>query len=134
MPGAAEKIGMRLKDLPVTAWNLVPYSWLVDQFVNVSTFIDALVNMSDPSITIWSGFCTTRTTFRSRVVLNVSSGSYYGVSGTQFTPTKFVATLSRSVWMPRNSDVFDGLGFKELRSYILSSADTAAVVANSIRR
>lgn len=134
MPGAAEKIGMRLKDLPVTAWNLVPYSWLVDQFVNVSTFIDALVNMSDPSIVIWSGFCTTRTTFRSRVVLNVSSGSYYGNNGAQFTPTKFVATLSRSVWMPRNADVFDGLGLKELRSYMLSSADVAAVVANSIRR
>lgn len=134
VPGAAEKIGMRLKDLPVTAWNLVPYSWLVDQFVNVSSFIDALVNMSDPSIIIWSGFCTTRTTFRSQVFLSVSSGSYYMVEPTDFTPTRFVATVDRSVWNPRNSDVFDGLGLKELRSYMLSSADVAAVVANYIRR
>lgn len=35
--------GTRLSDIPLAAWDLVPYSFVVDWFVNVNTFIQAIV-------------------------------------------------------------------------------------------
>lgn len=47
--------GLRNKDLPLTAWQLLPLSFMVDRLLNVSASIKAITNLSDPSVKILSG-------------------------------------------------------------------------------
>jgi len=51
-------LGVRLKDVPKTVWALMPYSWLVDKFVDVSNSIQALTNLADPRLNILGGCIT----------------------------------------------------------------------------
>lgn len=45
-------LGLRLKDIPETAWAIVPFSFLVDRVSNISNTIRGLTNLSDPTLEI----------------------------------------------------------------------------------
>lgn len=40
---AARTLGLRLRDVPATVWEIIPYSFVVDWFVNVGDWIQAVV-------------------------------------------------------------------------------------------
>jgi len=46
------KLGLRTKDLPLTAWQLVPLSFMIDRMVDLSSSIGGLVALTDPRIRI----------------------------------------------------------------------------------
>lgn len=54
----AWKNGLRLKDVPPTIWAIMPYSWVIDRFYNVSSFIKANVNRVDPSVKVLAAWHT----------------------------------------------------------------------------
>jgi len=47
-------LGLRLKDVPKGLWQVMPSSWVVDRFVDISSFIGAAMKLSDPTIKILS--------------------------------------------------------------------------------
>lgn len=49
--------GLRLSDLPVSLWNRIPFSFVVDWFAGVSTWLQAI--SPDPEITILGSWITT---------------------------------------------------------------------------
>lgn len=51
--------GLTLKELPKTLYNLMPYSWALDHFINVNQFIGAMTNLADPKLTILAAWTTT---------------------------------------------------------------------------
>jgi len=54
-----DDLGLRVKDMPITLYAILPYSWAVDRFLKMSDTIKALTNLADPSINIlapWSKF------------------------------------------------------------------------------
>lgn len=56
------KLGLRLKDVPKTMWEVFPLSFMVDRLVNVKNAIIGLLNLSDPSVSFLASSFTTRTT------------------------------------------------------------------------
>lgn len=53
-------LGLRNKDIPLTTWQLVPLSFMVDRVLDISTAIQAAMNIADPSVSILSGSYTQR--------------------------------------------------------------------------
>lgn len=47
-------LGLRLKDVPKGIWQVMPSSWVVDRFIDVSSFIGAGMKLADPTIKILS--------------------------------------------------------------------------------
>lgn len=54
------RLGLRSKDIPATMWEVCPYSWLIDRFVDIDSLVKAYVNLFDPSIKYLLA-CTTQT-------------------------------------------------------------------------
>lgn len=48
-------LGLRMKDLPTTMWQVVPLSFMVDRLVDVSSFSKGAINIGDPRVKILSG-------------------------------------------------------------------------------
>lgn len=49
-------LGIRARDIPATLWEIVPYSFVVDWFVNVGTWLNAVV--PDPNVTVLGNWIT----------------------------------------------------------------------------
>lgn len=47
-----DHLGLRVKDVPHTMWQVVPYSWALDRFLNLSQSLQALQNLLDPSVKV----------------------------------------------------------------------------------
>jgi hypothetical protein len=58
-------LGLRLRDIPATLWEITPYSFVVDWFVNVGEWIQAITPVPGVTITGW-WYTTTVTTISSR--------------------------------------------------------------------
>jgi hypothetical protein len=69
--GVLESFGFRLSDVPSSVWEIVPWSFIVDWFVNVGDYIQAL---SVDSVTGVRGqwITTTRTCYLERKVTSVT--------------------------------------------------------------
>lgn len=52
------KNGLRLKDIPRTIWNVMPYTFVTDRFLNISKTISGVQNLGDPFIQILAGWTT----------------------------------------------------------------------------
>jgi hypothetical protein len=52
----AQKYGLRLKDIPETAWAVVPYSFMVDRVVNISQGLRGLTSLFDPNVKVLTGW------------------------------------------------------------------------------
>lgn len=50
--------GLRLSDVPKSLWAIVPYSWVIDRFVNVSNLIQAYANLSRPGLVVLAAWHT----------------------------------------------------------------------------
>lgn len=53
----ARRMGIRLSDVPSTIWELVPYSFVVDRFVDIGMWLNAIV--PKPGVTIRGSWTTT---------------------------------------------------------------------------
>jgi len=133
LEGFRFKYGLRNKDIPVTMWNIVPLSFMVDRVSNISNAIKSLTNLADPDIKInaaWvvdktekydSHRCVSQTTTETPYV--VTSGY---VTGAPVTSKSFV--YDRDVWIPTVADVIPGFDPKNLFSDISSTADVLALI------
>lgn len=104
-----KKYGLRLRDIPKTAWALVPYSFVVDHFFNITKSIDAAISMANPDIQILNGWCTTTTVIQvSRIATDafVTTSAYGGTVSCPHTITSRIHTVERVQWVPDLFTVF----------------------------
>lgn len=100
------KLGLRGKDLLPTAWALVPASWFVDSFYNISDSIKAVENILDPSIVIDRAWITTETNSMDvyQYTHSVNSGWNYTGSGAPYE--SLTHYKERRPWKPTVYDAF----------------------------
>lgn len=74
----AESFGLRKSDVPKTLWALLPYSWCIDHFINVSKILDATVHLRDQGFTYIGGTQTIKVKTTSlRGTSSASTGPWY---------------------------------------------------------
>jgi len=103
------RLGLRLKDIPVTAWEVVPLSFMVDRIVNIKQAIAGLTNLLDPTVSILAASYTTKITQSNKCSLTDivwADGSYnVTITNPDYVEHKnFYYT--REVWSPTVSDTF----------------------------
>lgn len=124
------KYGLRNKDIPVTLWNVVPLSFMVDRFFNISAAIKALTNLSDPSIKILAGWTTVRHNklykfkYTDRVRTTPDHTTTV-LNGDWCTDRTF--DYVRSTWEPSVSDVVPPVQLERLVSDVTSILDLLAL-------
>lgn len=126
-------LGIRLKDVPKTVWALMPYSWLVDQFVDVSRSIEAITTLMDPRLTIL-GACITTSDERMFDIQSVETASPGGVGtvygGNRHTTEKYV---SRSPYAPSYRDAIQPFTVGAALSDTSTLLDSAAVILQHLK-
>lgn len=122
-------LGLRLSDVPKTMWAVMPYSWVIDHFVNISKYIDAVVHVCDPNVKILGG--TTTTTIYEQTTER--QGAYSWVSTNGEHRESFTGSVVKSVAMTKSRTPFIlpniGIGqFVEIRLDIAFIADLLSLI------
>jgi len=104
--GILKDLGLRGRDVPKTLWALMPYSWVMDHFINVSKLIDAEVSAVDPGIQylgIWETTKIVRTQLTVKSNLRVTSYGqpFWSASGGGSTSFEREVSYSRKRIDPR---------------------------------
>jgi hypothetical protein len=108
------KYGLRVKDIPETAWNLLPLSFMVDRFINISNSVRGLTNLSDPNVDILTGWIVTKREFVLEYTLTALNESGYTHIVTPDTVYRREFTYQREVWEPGLQDTIPGFTPHEL--------------------
>lgn len=135
-PAAAWRfnLGLRNKDIPVTLWQLFPLSFMVDRLLDISTAIQASVNILDPSLVIRAGSYTLKEdkveTYHTNEV--DASPVYTGsIDGGQEIISSF--TYDRNVWKPSPSDVHVAFDKGGLVEDAIKTTDLIAIIINLLK-
>jgi hypothetical protein len=128
------RLGLRLSDIPYIVWQVVPYSFMVDRVFDISSGIEAMRNLTDPSIKILAGFVTkTNESIREVTLKGLvnTSGHPWEVSPDTLQQTFF--RYVRSPWTPTVSDTVPPQTWKNLVKDVSSIADLAALVYQRLK-
>jgi hypothetical protein len=135
----ASYLGLRARDLPGLAWDLVPLSFMIDRLWNVSRFIKISSSLLSSRVRVLSGYETYRQTDRlTRKVSNIirtTSNVYNTASNCRPTDTPSWSTTTfsfgRSRWKPT---AFDALPPNRAGKLLGSLSSTADAVSLMIKR
>jgi hypothetical protein len=125
--------GFRNKDLLRTAWDLVPFSFVVDRVVNIGNGITALTNLSDENISILGGWVSIRKddSVIMELLSQTEAGHTFTISNCKQTRT--TKSYSRGSWVPNVFDVVPPVVPGGLVKDATKIADLAALVYSNFR-
>lgn len=135
------KYGLRNKDIPVTLWAVVPYSFMVDRVYNVSAALRAITNLLDPSVNILSGWVRTKKFEAITENMDGSSKVPYGngtynylfnFSGTKTYSEEF--SYDRTPWSPSFADTIPTPTWVKLVDSFTKAADVVALSHTLVRK
>lgn len=93
------RLGLRVKDLPTTAWQIFPYSFMVDRLLDLSSFSQGVMNLADPSIKILAASYRAKVSGSKTYKTAGSYHSRYHITADD-TLTEEEFTYKRDVWQP----------------------------------
>jgi hypothetical protein len=122
------RLGLRNKDIPHTLWQILPLSFMVDRVVDISTSVQAFMNLADPSVKILNSGTTLHKTHieTNACVERWKPGKTFAIDGGTTVSTTF--TYSRSKWNPSISDIKPPIHPGDLVKDIQSIVDLAAII------
>lgn len=122
------RLGIRSKDVPAAIWAVMPYSFMVDRVVDISSMIQGLSNLLDPNVRILSACYSSRAEEKSSVkhVSEQQTGWSITVQGETRVQTDFVYT--RTPWHPGLFDTVPAFTGSDLYNSITKMADLWALI------
>lgn len=127
-----EYYGLRWKEVPKTIWQVMPYTWVLDRFADVSSSIGGVLNLLDPSIAILCGWVKTETNTEYSRQLISRTVPNWTVSATGDVIYESSKTRSRSPWSPSVGDVLPTWTWDSLSDF-RQTADLASLVWQTLR-
>jgi len=124
------RLGLRLKDIPTTAWEIIPLSFMVDRLINIRAAIAGLVNLADPNVTILAGSYTVRQDNVHTLSLYSRTWPYGQYTATISNPDfmkRTSYTWTRSTWLPSIADTIPAVTPGYLVSDVTKCLDLIAL-------
>lgn len=128
--GVAFTYGIRAQDMAVGFWQVVPYSFMIDRVVDVSSAATAALRLADPNIRIEGGYVVHQYNRFSAY----QSRSYKVVNGTTTEEgvgdiaTDLEKVTVRDPWIPQFSDIIPPVDIKGLVDDSTKIADLCSLV------
>lgn len=126
------RLGLRMKDHPLTLWQVVPLSFMVDRVANVSTAVAALTNILDPSVEILAASYREKNTYERK--FSVDSGTHvsYGITANLGEVVHSDFYYRRYPWKPSVSDVSIPTHLKGLVDDVTKIIDLATIITSLV--
>lgn len=124
--------GLRAKDIPETMWNIIPYSFLVDRFVDISALTRAYVNLFDPGIRILSACTVERRSNRQMYSVVEDPSDLYNISW-GCAPRLIVDTETIRTPQPTNQAPAPVLQITKPLSSLVNLVDISALLLQRVR-
>jgi hypothetical protein len=128
-------LGTRLQDIPVGLWAVMPYSFMVDRFLDISKMLKALMNLSNPTVKVEGGCVTFKQVWLNQLQYlgpqNLNDGWSYTVNADIATQKGFL--INRSVWLPSVQDAVPAVNLQGLISDSIKTADLVALILQRLR-
>jgi len=128
------KLGLRLKDIPTVAWELVPMSFMVDRLLDIRSMISGLMNFLDADVTFLAGSVTKRDLSQYTYSLTERQHLLYTI--TLDEPYDFVQyedyQMERDPWSPSIIDTVPVFTPKNLVKDLTSILDLIAILMGII--
>lgn len=124
--------GFRNKDLAKTAWDLIPFSFMLDRVLNVGTAISAFANISDETIKIRAAGVVTKYEHITDVIFHTWN---HPTNVVTLSNNKRVITergYTRDVWEPNALDVVPPVKLGNIAKDATYVADLAAIIYNTM--
>lgn len=120
-------LGLRGQDLLPTAWAVMPASWFIDSFYNVSDALKSVANLANPDLVIERAWVSTRTNDDTtwKYVFSQNPGVSYSGSGMPFIAE--YEAKERTPWSPTFSDAFPIPGIPSMKASTIMN-DTAQLI------
>lgn len=123
-----EYLGLSARDIPVTLWELFPYSFLIDRLVNVKGFIKTSMALTQNSVRFGGGWLTERVTTRNaKRTLKIERSGWTAKPSSTFPFVTSVHTYSRFNWNPAMSPLKPPHQGKGLFNSLSSTLDLLTV-------
>lgn len=129
------RLGFRGKDWPTTIWQIVPYSFMVDRVLDVTSFSKGVINLADPNLKILAASVTHRTDATSKWQLSYAldgGGVSRSVTGEQYVDTLF--TYTRLPWTPSFADTIPRFTPGRLVDDATKITDLCALIYSGLTR
>lgn len=94
------KFGLRLSDLPKTAWQVAPASWVIDQFYNISGAIQGFMAVTNPRVKILAAGYTVVEDIVDQVSFLDQYNPPYVITIDPDTLSTTIKSKTRNVWSP----------------------------------
>jgi hypothetical protein len=122
------KLGLRIKDIPHTMWQLLPLSFMVDRLIDISSFIRAATNLADPAVKILAASTVVRVgSYKDWTFSDFKANGFTGTTaGNTCTENKFEFT--RTVWQPTAFDLIPPVHPGRLVDEVSSIVDLIALI------
>ena len=126
-------LGLRGKDLPHTLWQLMPYSFMVDRVVDVSSAIRGLANLADPNVRILAASVVIKKDEQSwhQMTNRKTSGWHHEVVGEKRINKEFV--YKRITYRPSFADTLPPINFGGLTDTATKLADLTTIIIKNLR-
>ncbi len=127
-------LGLRAKDIPDVMWQLLPYSFMVDRVVDITSFIRSTINLVDPNVKILAASHTVREEYSEELTLTDKVNTGWTQFVGQGPETDTVYTHKRDPYTP---SIFDAVRPVELDGLVKDAtriADSLALFLSLVRR
>jgi len=123
------RLGLRAKDMPTTVWQVMPYSFMVDRLLDLSSFSKGVMNLADPSIKILAGSYRVKLSGEKKysVVSSYNSRYHFHVPDS-LTQEEF--TYERNPWTPTIADTLPEFTPGHLVSDATKITDLFAIIVS----
>lgn len=132
--GWRHKYGLRLRDVPHTAWQVIPLSFMVDRMVNISDSIRALTNLADPNLQILAGSYRGKVETEKRYQLLAETSSVWSISVTADECVDKHFHYQREVWEPSISDAIPEVTPTGLVDEATKIADLLSIIISYVKK
>jgi hypothetical protein len=122
------KYGLRGKDLIVTAWELTPYSFMLDRVISIKNALNGLLNLGDASIDIRAASVTVRDDYVYWTRLSDVQDAGWMTSTNGDRVVEHIFKYDRTPYTPSASDVFARPDWSGLVSDTTRTADLVSLI------